>query len=704
MTGRHPRSWSVSSLAIFGLWAVAVAQPLLDLLSRNPEFFVAHQAGRSEILILVATLMLLGPAILIAGLWIAGLAGPTARGISVATCIAAFAGVVAVQVAEQVGVTSWMVAIPAAAIAGIACAFAYQRFAAVRMFAAAMSLAALVAPAMFLTRPAIRRLLVPPALAARSASAAIEQVRPRPGVEPGPVVMLVIDETPLVSLLDADGRIDPVLYPNLSALAGDGIWYRNATTVSDYTRWALPAILTGKYPRADSVPTLADHPDTLFTLLGQAYELEVVQAVTDLCPEDLCGPPVLPFGERLSAMAADVRILMLHLLLTDDLRAGLPDLTADWAGFGDDFAREQRRRRRAVRQSRPRDKKEVALAFVDWISSEDPPRTFYFLHTLLPHFPHPWLPSGQRNGTRAAVPAEVKTAWSDDEWGVIQQYQRHLLTIGLVDTIVGRLINRLRTAGLYDRALIVVTADHGISFLTDAPRRSFTERTAAAIMRVPLIIKLPAGLGVGGRVSDRNAETVDIAPTVADALGIELSWKADGASLLDESRPERGSKKMFFDSARRTRTYAPNEPDTAGLLRRKIEIFGGSDNFYRVPRPARFGDLVGRPVNEVRLEDGGGRLDVDFASSFDVIDTKAETVPFDLGGRVAEARPDGRPTYVAVAINGTIRVVTQTWSSQPQRWLATPPLDAWRDRANQIEIFVVDEDADGTLLRRTVSR
>jgi hypothetical protein len=65
---------------------------------------------------------------------------------------------------------------------------------------------------------------------------------------------------------------------------------------------------------------------------------------------------------------------------------------------------------------------------------------------------------------------------------------------------------------------------------------------------------------------------------------------------------------------------------------------------------------------------------------------------------------DGKPTYLAVATNGTIRVVTQAWSSQPTRWLATPPLDAWRDGANRLEIFVVDEDADGALLRRTVSQ
>ena len=39
-----------------------------------------------------------------------------------------------------------------------------------------------------------------------------------------PVVVVVFDELPLASLLDAEGRLDPVRYPNFAALAGEGIW------------------------------------------------------------------------------------------------------------------------------------------------------------------------------------------------------------------------------------------------------------------------------------------------------------------------------------------------------------------------------------------------------------------------------------------------------------------------------------------------
>ena len=44
---------------------------------------------------------------------------------------------------------------------------------------------------------------------------------------------------PLISLLDADGRIDPALYPNFAALAGESRWFRNASAVAEYTSFAL---------------------------------------------------------------------------------------------------------------------------------------------------------------------------------------------------------------------------------------------------------------------------------------------------------------------------------------------------------------------------------------------------------------------------------------------------------------------------------
>ena len=100
--------------------------------------------------------------------------------------------------------------------------------------------------------------------------------------------MILLDEFPLRSLLDARGRIDRRVYPNFAALADQSTWYRNATGVSGYTPWALPAMLTGNYPAEARAPSWAAYPDNLFTLLGRSYEVRAYETISQLCPPRLC--------------------------------------------------------------------------------------------------------------------------------------------------------------------------------------------------------------------------------------------------------------------------------------------------------------------------------------------------------------------------------------------------------------------------------
>ena len=106
-----------------------------------------------------------------------------------------------------------------------------------------------------------------------------------------PVVIVIFDQLPLISLLDADGRIDPALYPHFAALASESTWFRNASAVAEYTSFALPAILTGNYPELGRLPVAADYPENLFTLLGGRYRLHVQEPLTELCPAALCPSP-----------------------------------------------------------------------------------------------------------------------------------------------------------------------------------------------------------------------------------------------------------------------------------------------------------------------------------------------------------------------------------------------------------------------------
>ena len=195
-----------------------------------------------------------------------------------------------------------------------------------------------------------------------------------------------------------------------------------------------------------------------------------------------------------------------------------------------------------------------------------------------------------------------------------------------------------------------------------------------------------------------NAQTIDILPTVADVLGIRVPWHPGGTSLL--SGASRGLKTLYYDAARRSVTFPASSASWSSALAHKLALFGESGNPDRVPRPARYADLVGQPLDWLDVHDGGGRVAVADLSAFDRIAPKRDEAPFDVLGRLEDLGPVA-PTYVAVSVNGVIRAVTRTWSSQPSVWLATPPLSAWRPGANRLQVLVVESTPDGPVLLRT---
>ena len=106
--------------------------------------------------------------------------------------------------------------------------------------------------------------LVPPRAAAGPRASERRGAAQRPDV-----VLLVLDEFPGDSLLDAGGRIDPVRYPNFAALASDATWFRNAYSVYDSTTKAVPLILDGRRPVPGSPADRRYHPQSIFDALAR---------------------------------------------------------------------------------------------------------------------------------------------------------------------------------------------------------------------------------------------------------------------------------------------------------------------------------------------------------------------------------------------------------------------------------------------------
>ena len=98
---------------------------------------------------------------------------------------------------------------------------------------------------------------------------------------------------------------------------------------------------------------------------------------------------------------------------------------------------------------------------------------------------------------------------------------RYDAEIAYFDDHFGRLLAHLRARGLYDDALIVLTADHGEEFGEHGGFRH-GHTLYGELLGVPLVVKYPGGEGAGRRVAT-PAALVDVVPSVADVLGAD--WR-----------------------------------------------------------------------------------------------------------------------------------------------------------------------------------
>ena len=674
------------ALELAVLCAFAVAQPLFDLLGRNPEFFAVRGSPGVDIVLFASGLVLLPPLVLTGIEALAGLAGPRVQDAAHAVLVALLGALIAIQVVKRAGALPTGVELALALAAGLALTWALV----VRRARVARTSLTVLAPVpvlflvLFLFGSPVKQLV--PAQQAKAATA---------GARAGaPVVMVVFDEFPLTSLLGPDGRIDPVRYPNFATLAGRSTWYSRATTVSDETTHAVPAILDGHRPHEGELPTLAHHPQNLFTLLGGSYRANIAEEATWLCPRELCPNTLQPdLGRRMSALASDVGVIYAHVVAPSRLEDSLPSISEGWGDFngGDPVEAVLGLLGGGGRPDR----------FEAWVRSIRPsPRpALNFKHVLLPHGPMQYLPDGHRYSQVGRLTGLRSTPSEKDPFLVRQDYQRHLLQLGFTDRLLGRLIDRLRETKLWDRALVVVVADHGISFrVGQADRRSVKAGNVEDIAPVPLFVKSPGQRS--GRVSTRPVETIDVLPTIADELGIRLPWRVDGRSATGPPPAGRPAVDM------QTRAWRPLRVDAADLQRRvraavarKTAFFGSGHDDVALYAGGPNRELLGRPVSALRAGGGAGAsATIDAAAEFARVDLHG-ALPSHLTGRISGAGP-GRHD-LAVAVNGRVATVSRSfpWKGHESFSAFVPP-QAFRPGRNRVEVFLLPLSGAPRLLVR----
>jgi hypothetical protein len=707
---KPPERPIVEALHILALFAFAVVQPLLDLLGRNPTFFIAHRADRGEILALISLLTLGIPSLLVllefavgrfSRLWRRALHVTLLGLLFFLASLAALkrAGAALLGEAADGNFTSRFAADVAilvlALVASALFAVLYVRSARVRSLVTFLSPGVLVFPLTFAFLSPCRHLIAAPHRA-ESPVASVQRDSSRPLT---PIVMVVFDELNGMSLLDRERKIDRWRYPNLARLADDATWFRNATTNDAWTIHAVPSLLTGNLPDQSRQPVLAEYPENMFTLLAGTHSLHVVECVTSLYK-----PMSQPFRARLHnmlQMSVDAAVVYARIVAPDATARMLPGIGGRWGNFLDLDARG------SDATSRETGEPGTFREFVENIRDAGSPGLHY-LHIMLPHVPYRHLPSGKSYAHQTDLERDLAglkphtkgelVAWSDDEWAALQAQQRYLLQLGFVDRLIGELVDHLQATGLYKSSLIVLASDHGVAFRPGASRRGLTKQNAAEILPILLMIKAPNQSQ--GIVEDRNVESIDVLPTVAALQGLSIPWTTDGQSAFDESMPPRGHKHAFSRDVHETLAGDfPERYASSDSLLRHFSDGRDAESLFRIG-PNR--ELIGRRVAEFPLGDDPNRV-VQVELTADTRFPDADALHCLVCGRIVRnSAVDAPPVELALAVGGTIRAITRTYriAGRENDWSAMLPEEAVSQEPLDLEIFAVDSTGPTVKLSR----
>ena len=331
----------------------------------------------------------------------------------------------------------------------------------------------------------------------------------------------------------------PAETPHLDRLARDGVLVERAMTPVPLTLPAHASIMTGTYPLEHGVRNNGNYflPEGIPTLAGILKERGYVTAAF------------------VAAFVLDARFGLARGFdhYSDRVNEALP---GSWYA--------------------ERNADEVLEDFKPWFARHGTDKFFAWIHFWDPHMeydpPEPYR-------SRFADPYDGEVAY--------------------VDAAVGKILDLLKTAGIEDRTLVVVTSDHGEAF-GEHGELGHSIFCYEENIRIPLILNLPGHLPPGKR-TEGPASLVDVKPTVLELLGIEIPGHIQGISLIPEIGGRKPGPRDFY-----LESYYPMEDMGAAPV---VGIVSGRYKFLDLPRPELY-DLQADPAemnNRVEKEPSRSR-------------------------------------------------------------------------------------------------
>jgi arylsulfatase A-like enzyme len=355
---------------------------------------------------------------------------------------------------------------------------------------------------------------------------------PRPGN--GVSVLLITIDTLRADHLGLYGYRRPTS-PRMDALARRGTVFDRAFTYWPKTRGSFVMMMTGRRPSQNgygkSHPVLLDFNPTLATVLQQA-------------------------GYRTAALLDNPNLAAQH-----GYARGFDTYRETWEETELDS---ETARARAITEGG-----------IAYLRTARPDRPFFlWLHYVNPHAPYTPPPPFDRaflDGAAAGprLPAVsgfhggVKKEWAvpgQDRLGYyVAQYDGE---IAAVDDEVGRVLDALAGSEVSDRTAVVLTSDHGESLGEHDYYFDHGEDLFDPCLAVPLVMTMPGA--PGGRRAAELASTLDLVPTILDAVKVSYPPDLAGTSLLGA---------VTGDAApARQRLFAQNDRNLSATFDRRYKL------------------------------------------------------------------------------------------------------------------------------------
>jgi len=331
------------------------------------------------------------------------------------------------------------------------------------------------------------------------------------GTANGPSVILLMLDTLRADHLSCYGY-DASKTPAIDGLAADGTRFAHAYSQASWTRPSVATILTSLYPSSHRAIHKSDAlPD------GATTVAEVMQAA----------------GYRTIGFANNINIAPLfnfqqgfddYVFLEPDFFFGATDSAAQLALYNQlRLMRERYFSHYKHVENYYQPAEVVTDRGLEWIAAHGSEGPFFmFLHYMDAHDPYFTHPFNGEALARVANP-------NPDPSEAGRYRAAYDGAIAYMDGQIGRLFEQLKARGLYDKTMIVLTADHGEEFCEHGGwwhgQTLYDEQ-----ITVPLIVKAPRG-GPAGVVNDAMVGSVDIAPTILAAANAPVPQAMVGKAL-----------------------------------------------------------------------------------------------------------------------------------------------------------------------------